>query len=100
MKGGITEHGEESQGREEEGRQEAVTSLLYEQKGATVAPFSLFCPTRPAAKNPADDDDLPQIAQITPIEIRRPTCPTRTPITSTTSGGAAQPRGETRTARI
>lgn len=25
MKGGITEHGEESQGREEEGRQEAVS---------------------------------------------------------------------------
>jgi len=41
MKGGITNNGEESQGREEEGRQEAVTSLLNEKKGAIAAPFSL-----------------------------------------------------------
>src|SRR3954471_4827697 len=33
MKGGITEHGEESQGREEEGRQEAVTSPVRKRGG-------------------------------------------------------------------
>ena len=43
MKGGITDNGEESQGREEEGRQETVTAdLSREKKGATVAPFSIL----------------------------------------------------------
>jgi hypothetical protein len=42
MKGGITDNGEESQGREEEGRQETVIAdLSREKKGATVAPFSI-----------------------------------------------------------
>src|SRR5882757_7778221 len=47
MKGGITEHGEESQGREEEGRQEAVTSPVR-KKGGGRRPLFTFMPQYPA----------------------------------------------------
>jgi hypothetical protein len=42
MKGGITEHGEESQGREEEGRQEAVTSPVRKKGGGRRPLFTFW----------------------------------------------------------
>ena len=46
MKGGITRHGEESQGREEEGRQEAVTSPVR-KKGGGRRPLFTFLAVPP-----------------------------------------------------
>jgi hypothetical protein len=44
MKGGITDNGEESQGREEEGRQETVTAdLARNKKGGHRGPLFNFC---------------------------------------------------------
>jgi RimJ/RimL family protein N-acetyltransferase len=50
LKGGITDNGEESQGREEEGRQEAVTSPV-QKKGGGRRPLFTFLP-HPAALLP------------------------------------------------
>ena len=41
-KGWIRDNGEESQGREEEGRQETVSRPHPSKKGAAVAPFSTY----------------------------------------------------------
>jgi hypothetical protein len=57
MKGGIKDNGKESQRREEEGRQEALSRIHpYEKKGAAVAPFSIAATGRllaPANSLPA-----------------------------------------------
>src|SRR3954454_13731309 len=70
MKGGITEHGEESQGREEEGRQEAVTSPVR-KKGGGRRPLFTFLTTFPAHVPIADhDEDRPRITQISRIQFQ------------------------------
>src|SRR3954466_14272727 len=68
MKGGITEHGEESQGREEEGRQEAVTSPVR-KKGGGRRPLFTFLPASRTSRReePVTGRNQPQITQTSQI---------------------------------
>ena len=93
MKGGITEHGEESQGREEEGRQEAVTSPVRKKGGGRRPLFTFLSVTPRSRPHSCHDEDHPRINGLHRLRCGGGCFPARRSLARRPAAAAKRPLG-------